>query len=343
VLESFEELSDVTVIDVELPSGPAPVARTRSVQPNTDPRLHSEAVPRVARPAAAIVPDGRLATNGGAVLTPDGRLVLETLWDEEHRRRHFDPLPELPAPRRLSGRHASIVSLWSENYFHWLFEALPRLAVLRASGVSYDTLIVPDRLSRFHRETLEILGIADDQLTPFTGEHLQADELVWVTPPAPIGRPTRFSVDWLRHSLGGGVASAPEPVERVYLQRTGTRRVANERPVLRALRRLGFIVVDPGTLSFREQLRLFASTAIAVGPHGAAFANGIFADELTVLELYQPAHVNASIVSVMAAAGHPHWSLICKRVPSPHRRSNQPMWVSVGMLLRSLNEVGVTA
>jgi capsular polysaccharide biosynthesis protein len=340
-VETFDSLSDVELVDVSLPFEPAPEASTRSVQSVTDPRLFSAAVGLSHRPRVAVVPQGRLATSGGAVITARNQLVLETLWDEEHRLRHFVPPPQLSPPRRLTGRHASIVSLWSDNYFHWLFEALPRLAVLRASGLSYESLIVPEPLSAFHRETLAMLDIPDTRLTPFSGQHVQADELIWVAPPAPIGRPTQYSISWLRESLLG---LAPPPANRdgrIYLRRTGSRRVINETPLVRMLKSLAFEVIDPGSLSMREQIHLFASTEVAVGPHGAAFANGIFSDALSVLELYQPAHMNASIVGVMAAAGHSHWSLVCKSVPSLHRRRHHPIWVSPGLVRRSLEMMGV--
>jgi hypothetical protein len=340
-VDRFEALDEVELFDVELPVEDAPAGTSQSIQGSTDPRLLSPSVGLTHRPRVAVLRDGRLATNGGAAISRQNQLVLETLWDEQHRLRHFVPPPRLPPPRRLSGRHASIVSLWSENYFHWLFEGLPRLAVLRASGLSYDSLIVPEQLSPFHRETLEILGIPDDHLTPFSSEHIQADELIWVAPPAPIGRPTRYSISWLRQSLGDVVPPTTKG-RRIYLRRAGSRRVANERALLRALDGLAFEVIDPSALSFHEQVHLFASSEVAIGPHGAAFANGIFSDALSVLEFYQPSHINASIVSVMAAAEHSHCSLVCKRVPSLHRIRHHAVWVPVSLVQGSLEMMGVT-
>jgi capsular polysaccharide biosynthesis protein len=339
----FEELADVELIDIALPREDGFGGHTRTVQASPHPELLSEGVAQTHLPRVAVVPDGRLATSGGAVISRDGQLVLETLWDEEHRRRQFDPPPPLPTARRLPGRHASVVSLWCHNFFHWVFEALPRLAVLQASGVSYDSLIVPDPLSRFQYETLEVLGIPRDLLTPFVGQHLQAEELIWPAPPAPIGHPTRYSIGWLKRSLGPPTHAAVRPSARIYLQRTGSRRVTNERSLLRMLNALEFEVVDPGALTFRDQAQLFASTAVALGPHGAAFANGIFSDSLSVLEFYQPAHVNVSIVNVMAAAGHAHWSLTCKRVPSLRRASHRNMFVPVDLVERTLELMGVLA
>jgi capsular polysaccharide biosynthesis protein len=342
-VDTFDALTDVELIDAPVPVEDGIGGRTSTVQDAPDPRLQSSSMPPTHRPRVAIVPDGRLATSGGAVLTRDGQLVVESLWDEEHRLRQFDPPPQLPPARRLAGRHASVVSLWSHNFFHWLFEALPRLAVLEASGVVYDSLIVPEPLSPFQLETLELLGIPPDRITPFTGEHVQADELVWVAPLAPIGHPTQHSVAWLKRSLRELDIPTITRGRRIYITRTGSRKVVNERALLERLAPLGFEAIDPGELRFREQVGLFASTEVAVGPHGAAFANGIFSDSLSVLELYQPAHVNVSVSAVMAAAGHDHWSLICKRVPSLSRPRHHNMWASWDAVRGTLERMGIDA
>jgi capsular polysaccharide biosynthesis protein len=340
-VDRFDVLPDVELIDVPVPVEDRHGTSTRSVQSVIDPRLTVDYTPPTHQPRVAIIPNGHLVTKGGVVLSRQGQLVLETLWDEEHRRRDFDPPRALPPATRLEGRHASIVSLWCDNFFHWLFDALPRLALLVASGVSYDSLIVPDPLTSFHRETLEILGVPMDRVTPFVGEHIEAEELVWPAPAAAIGHPTSYTVAWLRRMLGRG---APRPAardRRIYLQRAHSRRVSNERAILRMLGSYGFEAVDPSRLSFVDQVELFASTEIAVGPHGAAFANGIFSDSLSVLEFYQPAHVNSSIVSAMSAAGHAHWSLVCKRVPSFKAAKLQNMWVSRAAVELSFEQMGV--
>jgi capsular polysaccharide biosynthesis protein len=146
-------------------------------------------------------------------------------------------------------------------------------------------------------------------------------------------------VQWLRRALG---APQTEPARRLYLPRT-TRRIVNERQVLNMLAPRGFEVVSPEGLSLRDQIALFASAAVAVGAHGAAFANGIFSPRLTVLECYQPAHVNVSISAVMAAAGHEHWSLTCRRIPALRRRRSHNMLVDVELLSRSLDAMNVGA
>jgi capsular polysaccharide biosynthesis protein len=333
----FDAVTEAEVVTVSLPRDQGPAPRSKTVQEAAHPNL----VPTTLRPMhshhVAVIPGARLATSSGAVITADGRLVLETLWDRPHWERSFDPPPALPAAHRVRGRHASIISVWCHNFHHWMFEALPRLAVLQASGVKYDRLIVPENLTAFQQETLELAGIPGDRLLPFTGEHIEPDELVWSTPPAPFEQPTPYVVEWLRSVAG---LEDPDPTMRFYIPRRGARKVTNEDQVLAVLRSAGFQVLEPEGLSLREQIARFSSARWVVGPHGAAFSNAIFSRRLGALEFFHDHHVNVSTTAATAAAGHEHWSLMCPRKLAPRRRRNQDLRVPLGALEESLAAMG---
>jgi capsular polysaccharide biosynthesis protein len=60
----------------------------------------------------------------------------------------------------------------------------------------------------------------------------------------------------------------------------------NEAELLQELDKYGFRSYILEDLRFREQVKLFSGAEIIIGPHGAGFTNTIFADDLTVLELF---------------------------------------------------------
>ncbi|HTX12184.1 MAG TPA: glycosyltransferase family 61 protein [Solirubrobacteraceae bacterium] len=337
IVADFDAVPGAEVIDVELPGKPRAVLASRSVQPEVHPNLAPTRLKPLHRLRVAVTPRARLTGTSGAVVTEDGHLVMESLWDRPHFDREFNPPPRLPAPVRVPGRHASVISVWCHNFHHWMFEALPRLAVLAASGVDYDKLIVPERLVGFQRETLEMAGIGPDRLMPFEGTHLQPDELVWASPLAPFEQPTPFAIRWLRD-----ITAAPqvEPAQRIYLRRRGIRRVTNERDVLACLTEAGFEVLDPEDLSLRDQVARFAAIRFVVGSHGAAFSNAIFSSQLTALELYHDRRINISTASAILAAGHEHWSLMCRRVPGLRRGQEQNLAVPMPELERTLDAMG---
>lgn len=88
----------------------------------------------------------------------------------------------------------------------------------------------------------------------------------------------------------------PRPTELLYVSRADAarRRLANEAELERALVRLGFSVVRPGEHPVAEQRRLFASSRLVVGPHGAGLTNVVFMHPGTALvELACRDYVNA--------------------------------------------------
>ena len=334
LVDSFDRVAGVELVDVDLPREPAPPPTSRTVQAELHP-MFTRSYSEPAYPLrVATLERARLATGSGVVFTAAGELVMETLWDHDHFVREFARPKRLPKPVRVAGTHASIISLWCDNYFHWIFNALPRIAVLEASGVAYDRLIVPAELSRFQRESLAVLGIPESRLMPFTGEHLQPDELVWIAPLAPINEPSSFLLDWVRRSLGPGES---EPTRMYYVSRRGgTRNAANERELLDALEPLGFELLLPEQLSFAEQLRTFASAKLLVGPHGSNFVNAIFSRHLSVLEFFQPAHVNWGVYTMLCAAGQDHWNIMCEPERRLGPRKFDDMHVPVELVLESV-------
>ena len=273
------------------------------------PAGHSACGPQLADHTAAAergaYSEGESRTECGAVFDRTGRLVRETLWGEDHWT-SINPPVQLPAVTHLTGTVASILSNWSHAYYHWLLECLPRVAVLAASGLEYDALLVPENLCSFHRESLSLVGVPDEKLVPFTGNNVEVDKLLWVSPLANVGFPTPYLVEWMRTMLG---APASVPHRRLYLPRRGTRRVANERAVMKLLWPLGFETIDTDALSVAQQIKVFSEARLAVGPHGGAFTNAVFSRHLTAVEFYQAAHANGSMTGVMAAAGHEHFYL----------------------------------
>jgi capsular polysaccharide biosynthesis protein len=339
-IERMDDVRGVALVDVDLPREPAAPPTSRTVQPDMHPNFVRSYAAPPHQLRVAIVPDGRVM-GSGAVVTTQGELVEESLWDIDHFRRHFNPPKAYPKAVRIEGRCASLISLWCDNYFHWIFNSLPRLAVLNASGVAYDRLLVPAELKPFQRETLALLGVHEEQLVPYAGEHVQADELVWAAPLAPINEPSSFLLEWVKSSL---CPLDEEPSRLLYVSREGgTRRAVNEAAIFGALKPLGFEFVLPEHLSFTEQVRLFAQARVAVGPHGSNFVNAIFSRHMSVVEFFQPAHVNWGVYSVLCAAGQDHWNLLCD--PVPRRRLGvrrfDDMQVPVDLVLETIRRIDV--
>ncbi len=178
----------------------------------------------------------------------------------------------------------------SANYYHWLFECLPRAIValeqpeyagwplLVEAGLPTQNLQALQRLSGEreiiclgHLEACRVEELAFPGVFSFMhdnyGRRVRAEDLV-IAPEA---------VQLLRERLlptAAGVAG-----RKIYIARDRARyrRVLNEGQIQAALRAQGFEIVRPEELSFAEQLELFSGASVIVGPTGAGLSNMVFA------------------------------------------------------------------
>jgi hypothetical protein len=75
---------------------------------------------------------------------------------------------------------------------------------------------------------------------------------------------------------------------KIYITRKNerARRISNEYTLIQMLKKYGFIVIDPGELSYREQVSLFTYADVIVAPHGAALTNIVWCKKnVQIIEL----------------------------------------------------------
>jgi capsular polysaccharide biosynthesis protein len=299
------------LLDLPSPMPNAPARPPQHFEPRLHPTFEDLLEPCELRDiCVAVLPGASLETAHGLVVVPDGSVLEASAWDAE-KLAASGVLERRPRRRRrLRGHHASIVAQFG-GYFHWLTEALPRIAALRLVGLDEVPLIVPGRLTPIHHESLELLGV--ERWTPYR-DGLAPDVLVWPRPVAPTGHPPRWACVWLREQLLGG--GRPPPARaRLYISRrdAAARRVGNETEVVALLRREGFEIVQPERLTLAEQAELFSEAAVVVAPHGAGNTNVLFSEGATLIEFFEPSYVNGCYYTLSQSLGHSYWYLMGER------------------------------
>ena len=79
--------------------------------------------------------------------------------------------------------------------------------------------------------------------------------------------------------------------EKIYVQReSSVRRLVNSQHIEHLLIQHGFSLIDPGRLTFHEQVALFAQAKVIIGPTGAAMANAIFCQPGTEIGILMATH-----------------------------------------------------
>lgn len=254
-------------------------------------------------PASKLVaiPNGRLYSDGVefvSIITPDNKVLGEVTYQNKPsndveqnvllKQQFFIP------PRHYKGVvfHMLIGGSGATNYFHWLFDCLPRIHFLQKSSWfnKVDWFLVPGNRVDYQKESLRMLGIPEAKI--ITGEdetHIQADVLLASTYVRYFEHIPTWCCNFLRDNfLKPELFTKLKTHPFVYISRKDAtrRRIVNEPELLNLLEKYGFKAYELTSLSFIEKIQLFNHAKVLIAIHGAGQANLVFCNEGTdVLEI----------------------------------------------------------
>ena len=227
----------------------------------------------------------------------------------------FDPSNRylrLPPPVRLPGNWTSITSAWSEGFYEWWLDALTRLALL-AEFPADTRILVPGRLQPWQVESLQLLGLYG-RVRPAPKRHLLLENYFFSSPSSMTGCWNPYGIDWLRQRFLRHADPDWQAPRRTFIHRIGKRRgLVNETEVLEFFKGLGWSIVDPETLTVRQQIKLFSEADMLCGLHGGAFVNTLWCKPgCRILELCTNNHLNGVYEGVAEHLGLSHRYLVYK-------------------------------
>ncbi len=236
-----------------------------------------------------------LFSNEGLVLTRDNHVLSQyyhqfgtkLLW---HRfLRHPFSLTRTQVTR-VDDVLALLAAPQGWNYYHWLFDVLPRLHLLTRWRSVIEKYAVPENVNAVQLETLQLLGLATEQLHFLkAGQRLRCQSLYVPSLPGSESCYPPWSLEFLRSSFLPISASIAGQGPRIYIQRgaSAQRPILNESELIAVLEKRGFTVVALERHSFREQVAIFRDARLVVAAHGAGLANLIFSgNQAALLELF---------------------------------------------------------
>jgi hypothetical protein len=261
----------------------------------------------------ACIHGARIESRDFLVRSAANRILFESaLSDREVLERNgiLDTPLRRPA-RSMPGSYCLLASPWSPAYYyHWLLDALPRLAVIEQfEALQSLPLIVPESLTGFQRDSLALGGIPPQRLAGFDGRCARVDRLYFPQLLGPTGNPSPHAVSWLRSRFQAQMVAEPATLRRLYVSRSDApkRRVLNEDRIIDFLRAHGFEIICPGRLSLAEQIALFSQAGVVVGPHGAGLTNIVFAPAgATLIEFFGDSYINGCFWALANLRGQTH-------------------------------------
>jgi hypothetical protein len=197
------------------------------------------------------------------------------------------------------------------NYAHWIIDVIPRLELLKQSGLfdEVDWFIVPQYRYDFQKQTLSHFGIESDRIIEGTdGLHITADCIIASSHP----RGDRsfiipqWLVDFYQTQFALDKYSDPKSPKRIYVSRkdSSLRNVVHEDEIISGLKEMGFISVELSNYDFYGKIQLFRNAEFIVSATGAGLATLLFSRKGTkVLEIFSKSYTHSFYYNISIMAG----------------------------------------
>jgi hypothetical protein len=279
-------------------------------------------------PFVGIIENARLVTSKNIPITAKGDILLETnanlgkflerqLLETQLLRSSFqstDETLEFALP---------LTSGYSDNFYHWMTECLP-LALyyfdVQERLNLQPTLLIDRDAPSFQRESLRALGIPEANIAVSRGSNTFVKRLI-----VPGARHHHWQSSFnlnapdtlrrLRKRMLAELSLTGSEPNRLYIARkTTARSIANEQKLLEILNPMGFERVYLDDYPLSDQIRMVNQAEWIIAAHGAAFANLLYADRATVIELFPHNRFLRDAIyfyQIAAAADIPWHTIIC--------------------------------
>jgi len=275
--------------------------------------------------AVVALSDARLCVSnlGFAVFDIQGTFIDGVCWGDGVLFA-LAPPASLPPMQTLAGTVVPLCSAWSDEYFHWILEVLPRLLLIIKAGYKLDDIdifLVRRKLPHLV-EFLNVLGIRSEKVIEWhLFPHVRAKTLLFTSCPvnydfsSPL--PSILIEPWMSREINKRFAITCRKARnrRIYIDRENARyrKVANNPEVKQLLSKYGFEFHCMETLSLQEKQALFACAEIVVGSCGAGFSNLVLCNEgAKVLVFYLENYATDSFWSICNNNNLLHFHLLCK-------------------------------
>lgn len=200
----------------------------------------------------------------------------------------------------LHGEYAVVVSKNIDNYYHFMFDFLPKLITL--IGYGFEKILLPRNI--FTINIVELLAIDADKLVFIDSiMNYRIQKSIIPSIYGVFGLSSYSKVSLIRKVF---CKIEIEANMRVYITRKSakSRRVLNEKDLVEKLISLDFKVIDMRSLSIREQISLFSQTNIVVSPHGAGLTNIVFMREGShLIEMFPMNQINDCYFELSSFSG----------------------------------------
>jgi hypothetical protein len=228
---------------------------------------------------------------------------------------------------------------WSDNFWHWFTEFVPKVAALEE--IRFDGVyLVPEKNPAFG-QSLEFLGIPAARIKPHGATWLSVRRLFFTES---FNGHDLARWPWLLERIrsrlppAGPADLAPE---KLYIGRRGEKRfVLNKTEAIGLLARHGFAIVYMEDLSISQQMIIAQNARIIVGPHGAGMVYAMFMQPGgALIEMFHARYVNPCMLAICNVLRLDYRMLVSNVNPPDSFRTDDAIMVDVKLFALTLETV----
>jgi hypothetical protein len=190
-----------------------------------------------------------------------------------------------------------------DGYYHWLFDVIPKLLhFLKHSERNHNyKIIINGKRLAFKEEAFDLLNLKSNLiLISESKKDIFIKNCIIPDFVHPIGVPSITTIELIRNSFRNDSYKEVHSAKKIYVGRKSKRRnIINENLLINMLNDLGFVHNYLENMSFKDQINLFKSAEIIIGPHGAGLSNIVFSEhKFKLIELFPSSYNNACYFNI---------------------------------------------
>lgn len=240
---------------------------------------------------------------------------------------------KIGTPRFLKKIKGKVFSLLSggaakTNYYHWLFEVLPKLKILSSSEKieNIDFFLLPSTKMKHHIETMEMLNIEKEKLLDSNSyKHILSDDLYVVDHPFRLTNNTVYDTqnipawifNWIRENFLNQMSSNYFP-EKIFIDRSKSiskyRDIENKEQIYDIFKENGYEFIRPENYGIKDQIKMFNSAKKIAGLHGAGFANICFCNPKTKIIEFKTNHTGMNSGNIALKNNLDYKGIVCEAI-----------------------------
>ncbi|MBC5773498.1 glycosyltransferase family 61 protein [Pontibacter sp. KCTC 32443] len=247
--------------------------------------------------------DVKIVGRNGAVLTNKNEIIKDVTVEIGRNIYDHSLLHQVVFKKPIYIKYVSTVVAAadaSNNYFHWMFDVIPRIGwVLHSKSKLQDIKVwfINSRKQPFQNETLNHIGIEKTSTIELdVHDYYVCDNLVIPSLSGLSGNASIRVVNMIRYLFKEWmIESENNSQEPIFISRNNAskRKISNFKELRPVLQDLGVKVIELESMSVSEQVKLFYNTNLIIGVHGAGLSNLVFCKPgSTVVEIFSPNYVN---------------------------------------------------